>query len=314
MKLSNLTQVLDKKCKKEDGWEKEETDESLIYQKQLISNAYEQSYIRVEIMIDNWVCYEDEEEKSNNFIEDFEVCEIFVYHPFLITNENEPFYLSNEEEFAIVLPKLLNLFDKDISEIKLEILKSYIKITEKFKVLYESVILDLGFIPYLDSSLTEGIWYNHAPMFKNMFQYIHKDTSVIIAFVYNYLTDSFYCFLNESFDSVTDIFLLTKEEFYIEISMILSKDPTVEYLLSADPKHTKYTWYIVTCLMDGISSLRDHNRLPGPARNESGEIAFNYDETDSKWYEHIPEKYKNYIETYESLKQNYYDNIAKNNS
>ena len=47
MKLSNLTQTLDKKCKKEDGWEKEECSESLIYQKQIISNVYEQLYIRV---------------------------------------------------------------------------------------------------------------------------------------------------------------------------------------------------------------------------------------------------------------------------
>ena len=191
-------------------------------------------------------------------------------------------------------------------------MENYIKVTEKFKVLYEPVILDLGFIPHQDSTLTEGVWYKSAPMFKNMFQYIHKDTSIIIAFVYSYLTDSFYCFLNESFDAITDIFLLTKEEFYIEVSMILSKEPSIEYLFSTDPKHTKYTWYIVTCLMDGISSLKDHNCLPRPVISDSGEIKFNYDDTDSKWYEHIPEKYKNYIKTYESLKQDYYDNIAKN--
>lgn len=311
MKLEDVKKILDKVCKEENGWikENETEDTNILYSKPLLSDSvsYDQKYITIEIIQE-----EDWEEDEENDIISFVISEIIISHPFF--GEENPIIFNRDEDIIISLPKFLNILNKNLIDIKLEILKKYIEITEKFKSNYESILLDLGFISYRDSTLTENLFnsygYNSSSIFKNKFEYIHKETSTILVFVYDYLTDDLYCFLNDSFDSISDIFLLTVEEFYISISTIMSKEQRLEYLFSSDPKYTKYTYNIINSLMDGITMLGEHNRFPRVSKND----LFRYDETDKEWYNHIPKKYEKLINKYESLKQKYYDDNDNNTS
>ena len=317
MKLDNVKKILDKVCKKEDGWiiENETEDTNILYSKPLLSDsvvAYNQKYITIEIIQE-----EDWEVEEEGDIISFVISEIIISHPFL--GEENPVIFNRDEDIVISLPKFLNILNKNLIDIKLEILKKYIDITEKFKSTYEPILLDFGFISYRDSALTENLFSSYgynSPIFKNKFEYIHKETSIILVFTYDYLTDDLYCFLNDSFESINDIFLLTVQEFYISISTIMSKEQRFEYLLSSDPKHTKYTYNIVNSLMDGITMLSEHNRFPHISKND----LFRYDETDKERVlkriisDMELESDEKLINKYESLKQKYYDDNNNNTS
>ena len=150
-------------------------------------------------------------------------------------------------------------------------------------------------------------------IFTNRFVYTHIDTSYFIEFEYNYIKDTLEYIEEGCRIKIDDVFLFTQKEFHEQLLEILKSNPETFYLFSNDPKHTKYTYYVVDCLIDGIKFLEEYNRLPPISHSTEKEKKFMYDESDEQWYKHVPKQYEHYIFKYESLKEKYYaERIAKN--
>ena len=308
MKISEAEKIIEKYCSTNNNWLKnvDKIEGIISYNKIIFSNPNEEKCISINISID-YDSYDDDDEEIIE--DDLDVWQVSIYHPFFCEAE-DIFNFRKEEDLIVTLPRVLEIINKNISEIKIDFFKKIIEVSEKFKKIYEPCLTNYDFIKTEDK--ISYLDFYGDKIFTNRFVYTHIDTSYFIEFEYNYIKDTFE-FIEEYGSEIDDIFLLSQKEFHELLLEILNSNPETSYLFSNDPKHTKYTSYVVDCLIDGINHLEKINKLPSISHNVEKGKKFMYDESDEQWYKHVPKQYEHYIFKYESLKEKYYaERLTKN--
>lgn len=220
--------------------------------------------------------------------------EIIIRHPYIGENDNNEILLSNERE-SYLFPRVFEMINKNVIDLKIELLEKYLIAIKKFRKNYEPSLTKYGFYAADDDLLTGDLVINKKLKY-SFFYRLPKRYS--FEFFYDLIEDSI--FISGEFEEENDLFTYTPEEFNDFLFRKLSSDRRTEYLVKNDPRHTENTWYIINILMDHCLSYQN-NRKP-----------YNLKEADLIDINQIPKEYEPLYQNYQILKEKYEEFIKEN--
>ena len=131
MKVSEVEKIIEKYCSTNNDWLKnvDKIEDIISYNKIIFSNPNEEKCISINISIDydsDYDSYYDDDNEEIAEDDDPDVWQVSIYHPFFCESE-DIFNFRKEEDLILTLPRVLEIINKNISEIKIDFLKITMK-------------------------------------------------------------------------------------------------------------------------------------------------------------------------------------------